>query len=135
MHVHQLFATFSPIFTSVVVYSRTNQTKPKKTKKELLQMLFFVLVQRYTIIFTNLHSCATQKKKCGAHTHAHHSFTTFFSQYSRRLLSILAQLSNKNHNSKHSGLVIMIINRQRYHHCVSSIRPPLIFLRAFAKKC
>ena len=31
------------------------------------------------------------KKKCGAHTHVHHSFATFFSQYSRQLLSILAQ--------------------------------------------
>ena len=41
-----------------------------------------------------LHSCATQKKKNAEHTHMHTIFRNFITQYSRRLLSILAR-----HNS------------------------------------
>ena len=48
----------------------------------------------------NLHSCATQRKKCGAHTHAHHLSLSLI-QYSRRLLSILAQ--HKKIHTKHKS--------------------------------
>ena len=42
---------------------------------------------------------AKRKKKCGAHTHAHHLSQLSY-QYSRRLLSILAQLHKKTNKQK-----------------------------------
>ena len=89
------FATFFAIFTSVVVYSRTkNKKRTTYTKRfdcstSLCTVCSFVKVILCDYHF-HLHSCAIKKKKCGAHTHVH-QLSRLSSQYSRRLLSILAQ--------------------------------------------
>ena len=82
------------IFTSVVVYSRTTKEKhQKKPLRDVSQSSLKCDVFRCRNNYTpNLIKRAKRKKKCGAHTHVHHLFATLSSQYSRRLLSILAQL-------------------------------------------
>ena len=72
--MYTIFSRISlSIFTSVVVYSRT--TSPKKSTKHkfvfAMHTSLIWLISVYLNVFSNLHSCATQKrKKCGAHTHA-----------------------------------------------------------------
>ena len=90
-HVHQLSQLFFIIFTSVVVYSRTTKYLPKHKKNYTVclreQSLVFVLVSATSSLICTV---VQSKKKCGAHTHVHQLSLTS-AQYSRRLLSILAQ--------------------------------------------
>ena len=41
MHAHHLSQLSSPIFTSVVVYSRTSHNQPQKQKKVVLSLLYY----------------------------------------------------------------------------------------------
>ena len=73
MHVHHLSQLFFAIFTSVVVYSRTT------TKVKNITNTVCLACSRYVMFFAmSDHSHHSQikerseKKKCGAHTHAHH---------------------------------------------------------------
>ena len=58
-----------------------------------LLMIRFVTLQLNNFVMQFELSKSAKKKKCGAHTHVHH-LSLFFSQYSRRLLSILAHPRN-----------------------------------------
>ena len=49
------------------------------------------------------------KKKCGAHTHVHHLSQLFSRQYSRRLLSILAQLQAELTQLKQELLLVLLL--------------------------
>ena len=99
-HVHHLSQLFSPIFTSVVVYSRTTQKK-KTTKKQnsLFRRAVLLLFFDHCNLLVNLHSCATQKKKKMRSTHAcTPSFAPFFSSiftavvvYSRTTIPLKAK--------------------------------------------
>ena len=94
---------FHPIFTSVVVYSRTKIKKKQIQTTELWQrsalyLFFRGNIQSLTNLitqFTNLHSRAIKKQRSEKKMRSTHactpSFATFLTQYSRRLLSILAQ--------------------------------------------
>ena len=99
------FALFFSIFTSVVVYSRTNQLTPNTTKQVGVNCLSTWLCLVIYNISHDLHSCAIKKKKMRS-THAcTPSFRNFSTQYSRRLLSILAQPIIK--NIKHDERFVM----------------------------
>ena len=56
---------------------------------KLLTSCFVYVDQQY---YLKLAQLCKQEKKCGAHTHVHHLSRTLSSQYSRWLLSILAQI-------------------------------------------
>ena len=93
-YMHTIFRNFLfSIFTSVVVYSRTISNH-KNTQKILVVLTnCFNSTPLLCIIdlFNNLHSCATQRKKMRS-THAcTHNCAAQRTQYSRRLLSILAR--------------------------------------------
>ena len=89
------FACLYPIFTSVVVYSRTTNKKKPNTKT----------VRRQRHLLNKVFGFWSEaKKKCGAHTHVHH-LSRISLQYSRRLLSILAQEKTNRHKNQNSDCV------------------------------
>ena len=97
-HAHHLSHSLFSIFTSVVVYSRTKSTDNKHKKSiEFWSMLNTLCVCCiYSYILTTCTVVQPKKKKKNAkHTHMHTIFHNFLAQYSRRLLSILAQHKQK----------------------------------------
>ena len=90
-HVHHLSCTLFSIFTSVVVYSRTSQSSTnKKSKTGSLRCLTTCLCLIINNIFSTLAQLCDIKKNV-EHTRMYTIFRYSSSQYSRRLLSILAQ--------------------------------------------
>ena len=95
------FAHFSSQYSrrllSILAQPYSQQTQKKNIMILLLRVIMnFVFVA--TVYTANLHSCATQKKMRSTHT----CTPTFASssQYSRRLLSILAQNETKNNKRR-----------------------------------
>ena len=89
--------------------------KPKINKKQK-QHRFVALTFGIDFLFfvcSNITTCTVvqrkRRKKCGAHTHVHHLSRISLSQYSRRLLSILAQPTTE---GKHTKTVVP--SRRRY---------------------
>ena len=68
---------FFSIFTSVVVYSRTTIKQKSKYNNSVsnnaINCIGFLLNVEAPLLFAQL---CNAKKKCGAHTHAHHLFAT-----------------------------------------------------------
>ena len=64
-----------------------------KNKSDVVTALWFnwFLCSYIYALLNEFYKRAKRKKKCGAHTHVHH-LSQLSHQYSRRLLSILAQL-------------------------------------------
>ena len=100
-HIYTIFHNFScPIFTSVVVYSRTtkNLIEKHKNNKDFVcfRALFIVLqIVRDYLFKKQLAQLCNRKKKNAEHTRMHTNFRNSSRQYSRRLLSILAQQTKK----------------------------------------
>ena len=99
--VAQLCSSANAIFTSVVVYSRTSQKQKTtiKTTGLLCGDRFLIVVFRFiVIIFMRVFNNVVDKKrrKKTEHTRMYAQLCSSGTQYSRRLLSILAQDKKKN---------------------------------------
>ena len=81
------------IFTSVVVYSRTTNTKIQQNTYVGLFWHINILLERKSCYFYKKKK--KKRKKNGAHTNSSHNCAALWTQYSRRLLSILARTKIK----------------------------------------
>ena len=100
MHAHQLSYFFFSIFTSVVVYSRTTRTIKQTKQKMCYRFAHYVLFVRVFDYFSNFYINSAAKEKNAEHTRMYTIFRNSLHQYSRQLLSILAQLENKQKKTK-----------------------------------
>ena len=78
------------IFTSVVVYSRTPPKNKNKNRTVDYSAALGFLFLSFHLYFVNEHS-KSEAKKNAEHTRMYTIFSCILSQYSRRLLSILAR--------------------------------------------
>ena len=119
------FRNFLTIFTSVVVYSRTTK-RPKKQKKKQkwhrVAFNFFVFLWSQLIHLNTCTVVQITKKKCGAHTHVHHLSRISSSQYSRRLLSILARTNKKKKQKKSKRIIVLGLIFCLHHHITFLIK-------------
>ena len=93
------------IFTSVVVYSRTPQNLYKQQLNCVDCSAQLCLYKRATRKGDKIAYFIEKKKKNGAHTNSSHNCAARRTQYSRRLLSILARPKNKKPNTLKCWLV------------------------------
>ena len=98
---------FSPIFTSVVVYSRTSTNQPAtNNKKGLIAGPFLRVVCRLSDHFqNNLHSCATQKERSVKKMRSTHACTPSCATFSRNIHGGCCLFSHKSsHQNKKSNM-------------------------------
>ena len=91
--MYTIFRTFSSQYSrrllSILARTKNNNKKTKLCCVATHDIICFLLLSSIYFI-TNLHSCANKIKKNAEHTRMYTNFRAFSSQYSRRLLSILA---------------------------------------------
>ena len=95
-HAHQLsplLSQYSRWLLSILA-RQTPQTKKNNCGFVLSSRNYFVCGASSTTLLFICTVVHKKREKCGAHTHVH-QLSLFSSQYSRRLLSILAQQNSK----------------------------------------
>ena len=93
----QLCSSANTIFTSVVVYSRTTEIKNNNITRVVCKCALFILLLDEIVIIRR-----KREKKRSTHEQLHNCAARR-TQYSRRLLSILAQQKLSNKKSKTCG--------------------------------
>ena len=83
------------IHVGCCLFSHNQTANVNETKKVFCVCKPFYSVSFAFLNYLKLAQLCNTKKKCGAHTHVHH-LSHLSSQYSRRLLSILALPQNQN---------------------------------------
>ena len=86
----------------------TIKTNKKIKKKANTSSAFNPCWSSASTIYQNNLAKERSEKKCGAHTHVH-QLSRFSSQYSRRLLSILAQPNTNNTQKNKRGLLCKLL--------------------------
>ena len=126
-HAHYLSQLSSSIFTSVVVYSRTSNKQLEPTQTRVVLLIARVLCVGRVRFMTN---DLIKTKKNAEHTRMYTIFRNFLSQYSRRLLSILAQRKPKNNYQN-----LWCEGCNQIHTTSVSIKVTIFCLTSFFTKC